>query len=80
MVKEAKYFRKQAVKAEVAARAACDAEISDGLFAMAMAYRNQAALLKKKQKAKPKKEKAAKKAGASKKTGQEKRSQKTAKR
>ena len=40
-----------------AARAAFDAEISEGLFAMAIAYRNQAALLKKKQKAGPKKNK-----------------------
>jgi hypothetical protein len=61
MVKEAKFFRKQADKAEIAARASSDAEASESLIAMAQAYRNQAALIKKKQKAKPKTKKASKK-------------------
>lgn len=80
MVKEAKFFRKQAIKAETAARAAFDAEISEGLFAMAIAYRNQAALLKKKQKAGPKKNKALKKADAEKKNDKKKHTRRTAKR
>jgi hypothetical protein len=61
MVKEAKYFRKQADRAEAAARAASNTEVSEGLLAMALGYRHQAALIKKKQKAKPKAKKAAKK-------------------
>jgi hypothetical protein len=47
MVKEAKFFRRQAVRAETAARAAPDAEISQRLLAMAEGYRSQASLLKK---------------------------------
>jgi hypothetical protein len=35
MVKEAKFFRKQADKAEAAARASCDAEVSEELFTIA---------------------------------------------
>jgi|KBSMisStaDraftv2_1062788.scaffolds.fasta_scaffold6654330_1 hypothetical protein len=57
MVKEAKFFRKQADKAETAARAASDAEVSQGLLAVAEAYRSQAAVIKKQQKAKPNKKK-----------------------
>lgn len=64
MMKEAKFFRKQATRAETAARTASDEEVSQGLRAMALGYRQQAALLKKKQKAKkkakPKDKKAAK--------------------
>jgi hypothetical protein len=46
MVKESKFFRKQAFKAERAARLASDTEISDGLLALARAYRSQADVLK----------------------------------
>jgi hypothetical protein len=48
MVKEAKFFKKQAMRAETAARAASDEEVTQGLLAMALGYRQQAALLKKK--------------------------------
>jgi hypothetical protein len=54
MVKEAKFFRKQATRAEIAARAASDVEVTQGLLAMARGYRQQAALLKKKQRTKKK--------------------------
>ena len=55
MVKETKFFRKQAAKAEPMARSVSDAEISQRLLNMAMAYRSQAAVLKaKKLKAKKK--------------------------
>jgi hypothetical protein len=73
MVKEAKYFRKQADKAEAAARASSDAEVSEGLLAMALGYRNQAALIKKKQKAKPKTKKASKKSRPAKQRAKSKR-------
>jgi hypothetical protein len=57
MVKEAKFFRRQAVRAETAARAASDAEISQRLLAMAEGYRSQASFLKKRRKKKLKKTK-----------------------
>jgi hypothetical protein len=50
MVKEAKYFRKQADKAERMARAASDAEISRDFLNMAEAFRSQADALKAKRK------------------------------
>jgi hypothetical protein len=50
MVKETKYLRKQADKAERAALATGDAETSKGLRAMASAYRTQADILKSKKK------------------------------
>ena len=46
MVKETKFFRKQAAKAERMARAASDAEISERFLTMAKAYRSQADVLK----------------------------------
>jgi hypothetical protein len=46
MVKPAKYLRKQAVKAEVAAGRINDPEISTEMLAMASAYRSQADILK----------------------------------
>jgi hypothetical protein len=46
MVKEAKFFRKQAAKAERMARTASDAEISESFLNMAKAYRSQADVLK----------------------------------
>jgi hypothetical protein len=46
MVKETKFFRKQAAKAERMARSVSDAEISQRLLNMAIAYRSQAAVLK----------------------------------
>jgi hypothetical protein len=46
MVKETKFFRKQAVKAERMARIASDAEISERFLNMAKAYRSQADVLK----------------------------------
>ena len=55
MVKETKFLRKQAAKAERMARSVSDAEISQRFLSMAMAYRSQAAVLKaKKLKAKKK--------------------------
>jgi hypothetical protein len=55
MVKETKFFRKQAAKAERMARSASDAEISQSFSNMATAYRSQADVLKaKKLKAKKK--------------------------
>jgi fumarate hydratase class II len=73
MVKEAKFFRKQAERAETAARASSDAEVSESLHAMALGYRNQAALIKKKKKAKPKAKKATKKARPARKKSKSKR-------
>jgi hypothetical protein len=59
MVKETKFFRKQAVKAErMAARTASDAEISERFLNMARAYRSQADVLKAKKLKKLKKLKA----------------------
>jgi hypothetical protein len=46
MVKEVKFFRKQAAKAERIARSASDAEVSQNFLSMAQAYRSQAAVLK----------------------------------
>jgi hypothetical protein len=55
MVKEAKFFRKQAAKAERMALTVSDAEISERYLNMAKAYRSQADVLKsKKLKAKKK--------------------------
>ena len=50
MIKQTKYFRKQADKAERMARAVSDEEASQSLVNLAQAYRSQAALLKKNQK------------------------------
>ena len=47
MVKETKFFRKQAEKAERMARAVADAEVSQNLANLALAYRSQADALKK---------------------------------
>ena len=52
MVKETKFFRKQADKAERMARSAADVEISQRYLNMARAYRSQAEILKAKKKAK----------------------------
>jgi 2-keto-4-pentenoate hydratase len=46
MVKESKFFRKQADKAERMARAISDVEISQSILNMAKAYRSQADTLK----------------------------------
>ena len=46
MVKEAKFFRKQADKAERMARATSDAVMSKNFLNMAKAYRSQADVLK----------------------------------
>jgi hypothetical protein len=46
MVKESKFLRKQADKAERMARAVSDAEISQSFLNMAKAYRSQADSLK----------------------------------
>jgi hypothetical protein len=54
MVKESKFFRKQAEKAERMAQAVSDAEISQSFLNMAKAYRSQADTLKTKKKAKKK--------------------------
>jgi hypothetical protein len=51
MVKETKFFRKQADKAERMARSAADLEISQRYQNMARAYRSQAELLKANKKA-----------------------------
>ena len=58
MVKESKFFRKQAEKAERMARAASDAEISQNYLSMAKAYRAQAKVFKAKEKPKGKKKSA----------------------
>jgi hypothetical protein len=50
MVKETKFFRKQAVKADRMARSVSDAEISERFLNMAKAYRSQADVLKAKKK------------------------------
>jgi hypothetical protein len=50
MAKEAKFFRKQAAKAERIAALIPDAEMSQRFFAMAKAYRSQADVLKAKKK------------------------------
>jgi hypothetical protein len=51
MVKETKFFRKQADKAERMARSATDVEISQRYRNMARAYRTQADVLKAQKKA-----------------------------
>ena len=50
MVKEAKFFRKQAAKAERMARTVADAEFSERYLNMAKAHRSQADVLKTKKK------------------------------
>jgi hypothetical protein len=50
MVKETKFFRKQADKAERMAQSATDVEISQRYLNMAQAYRSQAEILKAKNK------------------------------
>jgi hypothetical protein len=50
VVKETKYFRKQAAKAERMARTVSDAEIAERFLNMARAYRSQANVLKAKKK------------------------------
>jgi hypothetical protein len=50
MVKQTKFFRKQADKAEQAARRASDPDRAAGLRAMALAYRSQADVLKRNKK------------------------------
>ncbi|MGY3693612.1 hypothetical protein ACVIGA_003692 [Bradyrhizobium sp. USDA 3240] len=50
MVKETKFFRKQAAKAERMARTVADPEISEGFLNMAKAYRSQADVLEAKKK------------------------------
>jgi hypothetical protein len=54
MVKETKFFRKQAVKAERMALSVSDAEISQRFLNMAKAYRSQADVLKAKKKSRKK--------------------------
>jgi hypothetical protein len=67
MVKETKFFRKQALKAERMALTVSDAEISERFLNMAKAYRSQANVLKAKRlkarKRKAKTRKAKKKPG-----------------
>jgi hypothetical protein len=46
VVKPTKYFRRQAAKAEAAAREVLDEEMSANLLAMARAYRSQAQISK----------------------------------
>jgi hypothetical protein len=50
MVKETKFFRKQAAKSERMARSVSDAEISERFLNLANAYRSQADVLKAKKK------------------------------
>jgi hypothetical protein len=54
MVKETKFFRKQANKAERMARSATDVEIAQRYLNMAQAYRGQAEVLTAKKKAEKK--------------------------
>jgi|GEM_PF-2517358 hypothetical protein len=56
MVKEAKFFRKQADKAEQMALATSDADASQGFSSLAQAYRSQADALKKSKNNKSKKQ------------------------
>jgi hypothetical protein len=56
MIKETKFFRKQADKAERMARATSDQEASQSLSNLADAYRSQAAALKKNEKKSRKKD------------------------
>jgi hypothetical protein len=81
MVKEAKFFRKQAEKAERMALATADADASQSFSSLAQAYRSQADALKKSKKNKPDKktkDKAVKKKAARKPTA--KKSKKTPRR
>ena len=67
MVKETKFFRKQAALAERMARSAFDTEISQSFLNMATAYRSQADVLtakKLKAKKKSSKKRRASRAGA----------------
>ena len=57
-MKESKFFRKQAEKAERIARALSDAEMSQSFLSMAKAYRSQANVLKAKERPKTKKKSA----------------------
>jgi hypothetical protein len=50
MVKETKFFRRQADRAERMARAVLDIEVSEGFLNMAKAYRSQADALEAKRK------------------------------
>jgi hypothetical protein len=50
MVKEAKFFRKQAEKAERMSRALSDSEDAQNIYPLARAYRSQADMLKKSKK------------------------------
>jgi hypothetical protein len=52
MIKEIKFFRKQAEKAERMARATADEEVSKDLTNLAMAYRSQADALRRSKKLK----------------------------
>jgi hypothetical protein len=52
MIKETKFFQKQAEKAERMARATADEEASQNLTNLAMAYRSQAEALKRSKKLK----------------------------
>jgi hypothetical protein len=55
MIKEAKFFRKQAEKAERMSRATSEEEASQNLANLALAYRRQADALKKSKKKSDKK-------------------------
>jgi hypothetical protein len=55
MVKEAKFYRKQADQAERMSRSLPDAEAAENFSALARAYRSQADMIKKSKKAKKKK-------------------------
>jgi hypothetical protein len=66
MIKAAKFFRKQAEKAERMARATSDEEASQNLSNLAQAYRSQADVLKKSKKKSVKNKKSGKKPGRAK--------------
>ena len=55
MIKEVKFFRKQAEKAERMSRATSDEEVSQNLANLGLAYRRQADALKKSKKKSDKK-------------------------
>jgi len=59
MVKEAKFFRKQADKAEQAASRLANAEVAESLRALATAYRSQADAIERNSKDKKNKQKQA---------------------
>jgi hypothetical protein len=65
MVKETKFFRKQAQKAERMARATSDADIAQNLSNLALAYRSQADALKRSNKLKKGEKKARQKSETS---------------